>query len=291
MIVVTLSDVPPKIRGDLSKWLFEISLGVYVGHLSGRVRDNLWERICLNIGKGKATMVYNAEGEQRLAFKTCNSDFEPVDFDGICLMRRPLPQRREVEKKEVLLSDAEIRLLNMNRGRNRADVKDEEEYVAVDIETTGLSIVEDSIIEIAGVRVKYGRVAEEYNSLIKTSKKISTHITALTGLNNQILEEQGYSENEVLQQFRDFIGSCTLIIHNSSFDRSFIQEAYKKNNLGTFRNKVIDTLMLARKKLYDIQDYRLSTLGDYFGIESTQLHRAKEDCLLTYQVYEKLKVL
>ena len=49
MIVITLTDCPPKLRGDLSKWLCEINTGVYVGNLSGRVRDELWERVCSNL--------------------------------------------------------------------------------------------------------------------------------------------------------------------------------------------------------------------------------------------------
>ncbi len=48
MIVITLSDCPPKVRGDLSKWLIEINTGVYVGQVSARVREELWKRICEN---------------------------------------------------------------------------------------------------------------------------------------------------------------------------------------------------------------------------------------------------
>ena len=49
MIVITLSDCPPKVRGDLSKWLIEINTGVYVGQVSARVREELWKRICENL--------------------------------------------------------------------------------------------------------------------------------------------------------------------------------------------------------------------------------------------------
>ena len=49
MIVVTLTDCPPRLRGDLSKWLLEINTGVYVGQLNKRVREELWKRICDNL--------------------------------------------------------------------------------------------------------------------------------------------------------------------------------------------------------------------------------------------------
>ena len=57
MIIVVLTDCPPKLRGDLSKWLFEIITGVYVGKVSTRVREALWSRICESINHGQATMV------------------------------------------------------------------------------------------------------------------------------------------------------------------------------------------------------------------------------------------
>ena len=91
MVVITLSDCPPKVRGDLSKWLCEINTGVYVGNLSARVRQELWMRVCDNLKNGRATMVYSTQGEQQLNFEVHNSLWEPVDLDGIKLMRRPLP--------------------------------------------------------------------------------------------------------------------------------------------------------------------------------------------------------
>ncbi|MCL2111322.1 MAG: type I-E CRISPR-associated endoribonuclease Cas2e [Clostridiales bacterium] len=69
--------------------MLEISPGVFVGRVSARVRDNLWERICDSIKTGKATMVFSARNEQRLDFKVHNADWEPIDFDGLKLMLRP----------------------------------------------------------------------------------------------------------------------------------------------------------------------------------------------------------
>ena len=90
IVVVAITNCPPKLRGDLSKWLFEVNTGVYTGNLSSRVRDAVWDRICQNIGSGSATMVFSAGNEQNLDFRVCNSSWTPVDYDGIKLMRRPL---------------------------------------------------------------------------------------------------------------------------------------------------------------------------------------------------------
>lgn len=89
MVVVVLTSCPPKLRGHLTRWLLEVSAGVYVGHVPARVRDLLWSQIIEYVREGKAIMIHSASGEQRLAFKTHRHEWEPVDFDGVMLMRRP----------------------------------------------------------------------------------------------------------------------------------------------------------------------------------------------------------
>lgn len=73
MTVIVLSDCPPKLRGDLTKWLLEISTGVYVGKVSARVRDELWLRVCDNLKSGRASMVYSTNNEQGMDFRVHNS--------------------------------------------------------------------------------------------------------------------------------------------------------------------------------------------------------------------------
>ena len=93
MIVISLTECPISLRGDLTKWLLEINPGVFVGRVSARVRDNLWIRICDVIKSGKATMVYTAQNEQHMNFKVHNAEWEPIDFDGLKLLLRPSPAR------------------------------------------------------------------------------------------------------------------------------------------------------------------------------------------------------
>ena len=88
MTVVVLTAVPPGLRGHLTRWLLEISPGVYVGFISARVRELLWERVLDFVADGRALMVYAKRGEQRLAFEVAGHDWTPVDYDGITLMRR-----------------------------------------------------------------------------------------------------------------------------------------------------------------------------------------------------------
>ncbi|RSX58175.1 type I-E CRISPR-associated endoribonuclease Cas2e [Bifidobacterium samirii] len=89
MIVVVLTACPPGLRGDLTRWLLEISPGVFVGHVSARVRERLWERITDMVKDGRAIMVHSARNEQHLAFKVHHADWTPVDCDGLELIKRP----------------------------------------------------------------------------------------------------------------------------------------------------------------------------------------------------------
>ncbi len=89
MIVLVLTACPEGLRGHLTRWLMEVSAGVFVGHLSKRVREELWLRVVELIGGGRALMVYAVPGEQRLATRVHGHHWTPEDFDGITLMRRP----------------------------------------------------------------------------------------------------------------------------------------------------------------------------------------------------------
>ncbi|GAB3552976.1 CRISPR-associated protein Cas2 [Actinopolyspora lacussalsi] len=88
MTVVVLTAVPPGLRGHLTRWLLEISPGVFVGNVSARVREELWERIREFAADGRAIMVHSTQGEQRLSFEVHGHDWTPVDYDGVKLMRR-----------------------------------------------------------------------------------------------------------------------------------------------------------------------------------------------------------
>jgi CRISPR-associated protein Cas2 len=89
MTVLVLTACPEGLRGHLTRWLMEISAGVFVGHVSARVRDLLWVRVVELAKDGRAIMVYNQQNEQRLAFKVHGHHWQPIDFDGLLLMCRP----------------------------------------------------------------------------------------------------------------------------------------------------------------------------------------------------------
>ena len=106
MIVVSLTNCPPRLRGDLTKWLIELNAGVYVGNVSARVRDELWQRICEHVKDGRATMVFSTYNEQGMDFRVHNTTWIPTDFDGIKLMLRPTAMGQTQNDASIPLSRA-----------------------------------------------------------------------------------------------------------------------------------------------------------------------------------------
>ncbi|MCB9440925.1 MAG: type I-E CRISPR-associated endoribonuclease Cas2 [Mycolicibacterium sp.] len=89
MVILVVAACPAGLRGDLTRWLLEISPGVFVGTVSARVRDLLWGRVVDLVKDGRAVMVYPSRNEQRMDFKVHRYDWQPVDFEGLNLVRRP----------------------------------------------------------------------------------------------------------------------------------------------------------------------------------------------------------
>ncbi len=89
MTVIVVAACPMGLRGHLTRWLLEISAGVFVGKVSARVRDLLWIRTVDMVKSGRAIMVYNANNEQGLAFKVHRHDWTPIEIEGLTLMLRP----------------------------------------------------------------------------------------------------------------------------------------------------------------------------------------------------------
>lgn len=89
MTVIVLAKCPQGLRGFLSRWLMEISAGVFIGNPSRRVREALWGEVKEYAGNGRALLVYGNDSEQGYAFETFEHDWEPRDHEGLVLMHRP----------------------------------------------------------------------------------------------------------------------------------------------------------------------------------------------------------
>lgn len=100
MVVMTLEKVPRSLRGELSRWMVEISTGVFVGKMSALVRDLLWKKCSEGRLTGHCCQVYRMNNEQGFVIRTSGiSNRKVIDLDGIQLMavRNAAWERKYVE--------------------------------------------------------------------------------------------------------------------------------------------------------------------------------------------------
>lgn len=161
-----------------------------------------------------------------------------------------------------------------------ANPRDEEleqaTYVVFDIETTGLSVTNNKIIEIAGVKMQEGKVIEHYSTFIQPHEKIPYNITKLTNITDEMLVGAPELADE-LPNFVRFVGDAVLVAHNANFDMGFIQENCKRLGLSELTNPVLDTLEMARLLYPTMKNHRLNTLADKFKVSLENHHRAIDD--------------
>lgn len=294
MTVICLTNCPLKLRGDLTKWLIEINTGVYVGNISARVRDELWDRITENIRSGQATMVYRAPGEQHMDFRVHNTTWKPVDYDGLKLIMRPNTGADTSEGAGWLpegFSKAAKNKKARQMQRAAAIGEDDSSYTVLDLETTGLKSSKDEIIEMAALRIRSGAVAAEFSCLVRPTREIPQDVQSLTGITKEQAEMSGLPLKPALEALISFLGTDRLLCWNAAFDLAFLQLGCSSSGLPVPRNKVDDAMKLTRRRIRDLSDYRLTTAAQYYGIDISGAHRALQDCFLTHAVYEKLNEL
>lgn len=99
LTVITIKNIKPSLRGDLSKWMQEISTGVYIGNFNSKIREKLWERVKENIIDGEATLSYYCNNEIGYSFDTYNSDRKIFDYEGIPLVYIPTEKETNINEK------------------------------------------------------------------------------------------------------------------------------------------------------------------------------------------------
>ncbi|MGW2305949.1 type I-E CRISPR-associated endoribonuclease Cas2e [Streptomyces sp. NPDC001809] len=95
MTVIVLTNCPAGLRGFLTRWLLEISAGVFIGNPSARIRDALWNEVQQYAGQGRALLAHTTNNEQGYTFRTFDHAWNPVDHEGLTLIHRPSPTGTE----------------------------------------------------------------------------------------------------------------------------------------------------------------------------------------------------
>jgi DNA polymerase III epsilon subunit family exonuclease len=169
---------------------------------------------------------------------------------------------------------------------------DELEFVAFDVETTGLSAVACRVVELSGVRFRLGEGQETvtFSTLVNPGQPIPPEVAQIHGIDDAMVASAG-TMAEILPQFREFCGDAVLIAHNASFDVEFLKLESLRNGQPLPANAVLDTLALAQQMQLDTINYKLKTLSEYFGFGGSQYHRALDDSFYVQKLFEKLVAL
>lgn len=172
-----------------------------------------------------------------------------------------------------------------NKGEYLTDFPSD--YTVIDIETTGLSSIYNEIIELSALKVRNDKVIDKFSQLIKPSGRISSFISRLTGISNELVKDANSIEN-VLPAYLEFISDDIVLGHNVNFDINFIYDNLKKHHNKEFNNNYIDTMKISRKYLR-LESHSLSSLAKHYKVDTSGHHRALNDCMITLNIYKKLK--
>ena len=166
-----------------------------------------------------------------------------------------------------------------------------EEYVAFDLETTGLSSKHDRIIEIGAVLMKDGKELDRFQSFVDPGVRLDPKTTELTGITDGMLKGAPSAE-EVLPKFLEFVGDRVLVAHNSDFDTGFIRAECIRQGIR-YNLTSVDTLILSQNLLPNMNKYKLNIVANAMSLPEFQHHRAADDAvtcgLLMHRFVEMLQ--
>ena len=165
-----------------------------------------------------------------------------------------------------------------------------DEFVAIDLETTGLSLENDTITELGAVLFRDGREVANFQSFVAVHRKLDPENVKLTGITDEMLVGAPEIEN-VLPEFMEFIGNRVVVAHNARFDTGFIRKACQQVGIE-YNLTAIDTLPLSQQLLPNLGKFKLDLVAKALKLPSFNHHRATDDANICGQILLKfLKML
>ncbi len=170
--------------------------------------------------------------------------------------------------------------------RGKVDMGFDGEYVAFDLETTGLMPRRDKIIEIGAVIMKSGVEIDRFQTFVDPGCHLSKEVIELTGITDEMLQGAPKIE-ETLPKLLEFIGDRPLVAHNARFDACFVTRECERLGLN-FNLTAIDTLILSQNLLTHLNKFKLDIVAKEFELGNFNHHRAADDALICGQILAKL---
>ena len=173
-------------------------------------------------------------------------------------------------------------------GKGKSLLELPNDYIVVDLETTGLDPVQCEIIEIGAVHVLDGDEVDRFETLIEPSGPLPYYITQITGLTDAELSGAPKIQ-QILPDFLNYVGDAILVGHNVNFDVNFLYEKTLEHTGALFTNCFVDTLRLSRILYPQVRSHKLGDMGRLCQIPNSHAHRAMADVEQTWKLYEHLK--
>ncbi len=205
---------------------------------------------------------------------------------------------KAASKAKVAGTDENIKVLYGCEGYFVNDVDDrqivrgtqnatfENEFVAFDLETTGLSPENDTIIEIGAVIMQQGKEVSRYQTFVNPGRKLESKIVELTGITDDMLRDAP-TIDQVMPEFLEFVGNRPLVAHNAKFDTGFVRQACVRLGL-TYDLTALDTLPLSQQLMPQLNKYKLDVVAKALSLPSFNHHRAADDAMTCGLIFMKL---
>ena len=261
---------------------------IYVWTNKESALSNIVTAMYENFNKSK--IKYNEKIDQIKKYAAFQNDLLSISTCEIVLNNEKIPR----------LLTSNLNNITYSRITSKSNYTKSGNYIMVDVETTGLSSTKNEILEIAAIKFEDYKPVRMFSTLIKPKKDIDREITDITGITNELVENAP-SIYEVIPCLIEFIGKENIVGHNLEFDLKFLH----KNGVSLLneKRKYYDTLELVKTILkkpktkwnkeyqeyeidyesdYDIEDFKLSTLCDYYQTRDNENgHRASSDAYAT----------
>ena len=236
--------------------------------------------------------ITDAETYLKTAEKWGHKAIAFTDHNGIYAF----PEIHKAAKKLKIkpIYGAELELVDSDKFKITNDFEDfrlrDATYVVFDIETTGLSIQNDDIIEIGAVKIVSGAITDRYQRFVNPHRPLSQTITSLTGITDDMLVDAP-NIDVVLKEFLEFSQGSCLVAHNAPFDMGHIVETAKNLEIEMPDFPVIDTLNLARYFYSDkLKYFGLNHVARLFKVPLDNHHRAQDDADATSKIFSLMLV-
>lgn len=164
------------------------------------------------------------------------------------------------------------------------------DFVVLDFETTGLSLISDTPTELGAVKISGGKIVETFSTLIDPRKHIPEHVSEKTGITDDMVHGQPLFE-DILPDFYRFTYGCGIVCHNITFDFPFLLRAGNRAGWAFGDRLTYDTMGIAPRAIHGLQRLSLAAITEELQIVNDTAHRALSDAEATAKVFIAMQKL